>query len=102
MAEFNEDFDGIRITETNQKEESWTFLVELGHGDNLAEYYVDVDRDYWTKLTGRRIEPAELIEITFKFLLDKEQKEMIMKKFNLSEVNKLFPQYETEIKRIIW
>ncbi|MDP3792979.1 MAG: hypothetical protein Q8Q89_04625 [bacterium] len=101
MAEYNEEFDGIRITETNQKEGGWTFLVELGHGDNLVEYYVDVDRDYWAQLTGRRVEPAQLIEATFKFLLDKEQKEMIMKKFNLNEVNKLFPQYEAEIKRII-
>lgn len=101
MAEFNEDFDGIRITETNQQEKGWTFLVELGHGDNLVEYHVDVDRDYWTKLTGRHIEPAQLIEATFKFLLEKEQKEMIMKKFNLSDVNQFFPQYEYEIKRTL-
>ena len=101
MAEFNEDFDGIRITETNQSNDSWTFLVELGHGDNLIEYYIDVERDYWTQLTSRRIEPAGLIEATFKFLLEKEPKEMIMKKFNLSEVIKFFPQYENEIKRIL-
>ena len=101
MAEYNEEFDGIRITEINQKDEGWTFLVELGHGDNLIEYYVDVDRDYWTKLTGRRIEPAQLVEITFKFLLDKKQKEMIMKKFNLNDINQLFPDYEREIKKIL-
>ena len=101
MAEYNEEFDGIRITETNQKEEGWTFLVELGHGDNLVEYYVDVDRDYWTQLTGRRTEPTQLVEATFKFLLDKEPKEMIMKKFNISEVTQFFPRYEQEIKRIL-
>ena len=98
MAEYNEEFDGIRITETNQSEEGWTFLVELGRGDNLIEYYVDVGREYWTRLTGRRVEPADLVESTFKFLLDKEPKEMIMKKFNLSDVSKSFPQYEGEIK----
>lgn len=98
MADFNEDFDGIRITEINQSEKGWTFLVELGHGDNLIEYYVDLDRDYWTQLTSGRLEPARLIEATFKFLLEKEPKEMIMKKFNLNNVTKFFPQYEYEIK----
>ncbi|OGN06481.1 MAG: hypothetical protein A3B86_03480 [Candidatus Yanofskybacteria bacterium RIFCSPHIGHO2_02_FULL_38_22b] len=101
MAEYNEDFDGIRVTEVNQRENSWTFLVELGHGDNLVECYVEVNRDYWTQLTSRRVEPAGLIEATFKFLLEKTPKEMIMKKFNLNDIIRLYPQYENEIKRIL-
>lgn len=101
MAEYNEELDGIRVTETNQREEGWTFLVELGHGYDLVEYRIDVNREYWAKLTSCRIEPAQLIEMTFKFLLDKEPKEMIMKKFNLSDINQFFPQYEREIKRIL-
>lgn len=101
MAEFNEDFDGISITETNQSDYGWTFLVELGHGEGLIEYLVDVDRDYWTRLTNRRIEPVELIRATFKFLLDKEQKERILKRFNLSDVVANFPNYENEMKRVL-
>ena len=101
MAEFNEDFDDISITETNQSDYGWTFLVELGHGEGLIEYMVDVDRDYWARLTNRRVEPAELIHATFKFLLDKEQKERILKRFNLSDVVANFPNYENEMKRIL-
>ncbi len=101
MAELNEDFDGMRVTETNQSDNGWTFLVELGNGDGLLEYWIDVDRDYWTRLTNRRIEPDELVSITFKFLLDKESKELILKKFNLSDVAGNFPTYEMEIKKNI-
>lgn len=101
MAELNEDFDGIRVTEQNQREEGWTFLVELGHGEGLVEYWVDVDRDYWTRLTNRRVEPAELVEVTFKFLLDKESRELILKKFNLADISGHFPNYENEIKRAL-
>lgn len=101
MTEFNDDFDGMRVTEANQREGGWTFLVELGHGEGLAEYWVDVDRDHWTRLTGRRVEPAELVAFTFKFLLDKESKELIMKKFNLADVVKYFPAYELELKRVL-
>lgn len=99
MSEFNEDLDNIRVTEANQRESGWTFLVELGHGEGLIEYWVDVDREYWTRLTNRRIEPAELVELTFKFLLEKESKELILKKFNISDVAGRFPMYELEIKK---
>lgn len=99
MAEFDEDFDGMRVTETSQREDGWTFLVELGHGEEMIEYWVDVDKDYWTRLTSRRIEPAELIAITFKFLLDKHSKELISRKFNLADVAGHFPMYEFEVKK---
>ena len=101
MAEFNEDSDGMRVTEVSQREEGWTFLVEVGSGDNLIEYFIDVDKEYWTRLTARRIEPAELVKATFEFLLDKESKEVILKKFNLSDVSGHFPNYENEIRRIL-
>jgi len=101
VSEYNEEFDGIRVTETNQSDNGWNFLVELGHGDGLVEYFVEVDRDYWTRLTGRRIEPAELVKTTFEFLLSHESKELILKKFNLSDVNGYFHNYEEEIKRLL-
>ena len=99
MSEFNDDFEEIRVTEMNQSDNGWNYLVELGYGDGLIEYMVEVDVAYWTRLTGRRIEPDELVKMTFNFLLDKEQKEMIRKKFNLAEVVGSFPTYEDEIKR---
>ncbi len=99
MSEFNEEFDGIRITENSQAEDHWTFLVEVGHGEGLIEYFVDVDRDYWTRLTNRRVEPAELVRLTFQFLLEREPKELILKKFNVADVSGYFPTYENEVRR---
>ncbi len=101
MAEFSDEFDEMRVTETNQTENSWTFMVELGHGEGLLEYWVDVDREYWTRLTNRRVEPADLVTATFKFLLDKEPKELILKKFNLADVAGHYPNYEHEMRRAL-
>jgi hypothetical protein len=100
-AEFNEEFDGIVITEIGQKEEGWNFIVGLGHGDGMIEFFVDVDKEYWTRLTNRRVEPSKLVEMTFKFLLDKGIKETIQRKFNVSEVSAKFPQFEMEMKRML-
>lgn len=99
MAELNEDFDGIKVTETNQTNDSWTFLVELGQGEGLIEYWVDIDREYWTRLTNRRVEPEELVLETFKFLLDKKPKELLLRKFNISDVASNFPMFESYIKK---
>ena len=100
MSEFeNDDFEGIRVTETGQSENGWTFLVEIGHGDGLMEFWVEIDKAQWTRLTGRRIEPSELVLFTFKFLLDKEAKELILKKFNLSDVEGQYPNFEMELKK---
>jgi len=101
LAELNEEFDGTRITEISQAADHWTFLVELGHGEGLIEYSIDVDRDYWTRLTNRRVEPAELVRLTFQFLLGKEPKELILKRFNLADVVGYFPNYENEIRRLL-
>src|SRR5688572_26353010 len=101
MAEFNEEFDNISVTEVNQRTEGWTFLVGLGFGDGMIEYFVDVDKDFWTKLTNRRVEPGELVKVTFKFLLEKESKELIRKKFNIADVQGHYPQYETEMRRAL-
>lgn len=99
MAEVNEDFDNMIVTEQSQREDGWTFFVELGHGDGMIEYIVTVDRAYWTSLTGRRIEPSELVSLSFNFLLSKEPKELILRKFNLSDIVGQFPIFENEIKR---
>ncbi len=101
MAEFNDEFDGMRVTETNQTDNGWTFMVELGEGEGLIEFWIDVDRDYWTRLTNRRVEPAELVAVTFKFLLAKGSKELLLKKFNLADVPGRYPDYETEMRRAL-
>lgn len=101
MAEFNEDLEDIRVTEHTQREDGWTFLVEVGHGEGLIEYFVDLDKSYWDRITSRRVEPTELIKATFKFLLEKEPKEIILKKFNVSDVAGYFPTFENEIKKSI-
>lgn len=101
MSEFNEDYDGMMISEQNQSDNGWTFLVELGQGDSILEYLVEVDRDYWARLTDKRTEPLELVRAAFKFLLEKETKELILRKFNIADISGHFPNFENEIKRML-
>lgn len=61
------------------------------------EYSVDLDKEYCDKLTRGILEPTELIEKSFVFLLAREPKESILKNFNLQQINDYFKEFEKEI-----
>ena len=45
------------------------------------------------------VAPEMLVQKTFEFLLAREQKEAILRHFELTVVAQYFPGYETEIRR---
>ncbi len=51
------------------------------------------------RLAGGAAEPEELISESFRFLLEREPKESILARFDLSMIGRYFPEYEQEIKR---
>ena len=62
------------------------------------EFEVDVGEEYWKKLTEGKETPEKLVERSFEFLLEREPKESILKKFNLSIIQMYFSEYESEIE----
>ena len=50
------------------------------------------------RLAGGAAEAEELIRESFRFLLEREPKESILARFDLSVIGRYFPEYEQEIK----
>lgn len=74
-------------------EEPWEFQVKLVDGDTeLGSYHVQVSEDEFTRF-GAGAEPRELVEATFQFLLEREDPDMILEQFSVSDVVKYFPEY---------
>jgi len=73
----------------------WEFVV----GVNDSKFIVRLDQDYWQKLTDRKKTPDDLIIDSFKFLLARESRKSILKKFNLKVISHYFPEYESELTR---
>ena len=69
------------------------FKVEI----DGSEYTVELTVEYYKKLTGGVVSPAELIKRSFEFLLEREPKESILKHFDLPTIYKYFPEFEVEI-----
>ena len=51
------------------------------------------------KIAGGAAEPESLISESFRFLLEREPKESILARFDLSAIGRYFPEYEREIKQ---
>jgi len=66
------------------------------HGSSTT-HTVTLDDKYYEKLTHRTIQKEELINNSFEFLLQRESKESILRKFDLKVISRYFPEYEKVI-----
>ncbi|MDP3997352.1 MAG: hypothetical protein U1C49_00955 [Candidatus Andersenbacteria bacterium] len=74
-------------------EDPWEFEVTLLEEDTvLGEYTVTMTAQEYDKYASD-MEPEEIVKATLKFLLDREDPEMIMDRFRLKDVENYFPDY---------
>jgi hypothetical protein len=70
-------------------------------GDSTTTHQVSVTHLYYQKLTENRVSPEELIEASFKFLLERESNTSILQRFDLPIIERYFPEYEKTIKAML-
>jgi hypothetical protein len=75
------------------------FRVRITEGGSQTTHGVTLDPKDHSRLAGATAEPEELIRKSFEFLLEREPKESILKRFDLSVISRYFPEYEREIKK---
>lgn len=78
-------------------EDPWEYEARILEGDTeLGQYKITMTMDDYGHY-GDNAEPHELVEATLKFLLDREDPEMILEHFRLNEVERYFPEYPDEV-----
>ena len=82
----------VEVKKLSEDKLGWQFEVFV---DGM-KYEVELDKEYREKLTPD-VEPEDLVKKSFEFLLAREPKESILKKFNLRVISTYFPEYEIEI-----
>ena len=83
----------INIRSVSERE----FEVTVEERGSSTRHLVTLDDVYYKRLTGGRIPKQELVEKSFKFLLERESKESILRRFDLKEIGRYFPEYEERI-----
>jgi hypothetical protein len=89
----------IKIELLSETETKSVFQVEVIDAKSSSKHTVDVPADYHRKLTGGKITPEDLVIRSFRFLLQREPKEMILGSFDLPAINRYFPEYEKTIMK---
>ncbi|MFQ6033274.1 MAG: hypothetical protein ACE5LD_02970 [Candidatus Bipolaricaulia bacterium] len=96
----------IHVT-TEEQEGGWLFRVVLTGADGSStEHRVTLKEADYRRLTDTqktgtsgKVGPERLVEQSFRFLLEREPKEAILKRFDLTVISRYFPEYEGEIAR---
>ena len=74
------------------------FKVTVEEGGSSTRHQVTVDGKMVRELTGGKCSPENLIEASFKYLLEREKKESILSNFDLVLISSFFPGSLGEIK----
>jgi hypothetical protein len=73
-----------------------TYRVEVREGDSTSTHLVTVSADDLARLP-EGVSADELVEASFRFLLDRESKEAILGRFDLDVIERYFPEYPQQI-----
>lgn len=73
------------------------FRVEVKDNTNATVHEVTA-RPVDIKRYGGDVAAERLIHLSFKFLLDREPKESILRSFALPDIERFFPEYPKEIR----
>jgi hypothetical protein len=82
-----------------EKVDASHFRVRVIEAGNESSHQVTLDPKDCSRLAGATAEPEELIRKSFEFLLEREAKESILSRFDLTVISRSFPDYEREIKK---
>jgi hypothetical protein len=80
---------------------AWECRVFVGTPDEGVEHLVKVSRAELTRYAPGHYEPTALVDASFRFLLEREPPQAIMRTFNLSTIATYFPDYAARIGEYI-
>ena len=73
------------------------FDVVVREANGESRHRVTMDRKTLKRLTADRHAPEHCVEASFRFLLDREPKESILSRFDISVISRYFPEFEQEL-----
>ena len=73
------------------------FEVVVREGRGETHHHVTMSREMCERLTGGKHTPERCLEAAFRFLLDREPKESILGRFDVTAISRYFPEFEREL-----
>jgi hypothetical protein len=77
------------------------FEVVIREGEGETRHHVTMSREMCERLTAGKHTPERCLEAAFRFLLDREPKESILGRFDVTAISRYFPEFEREMPRYL-
>ena len=77
------------------------FEVEVSEGGGQTRHRVTMSRATHATLAHGTADPEACIRAAFAFLLDREPKESILSRFDVTVISRYFPEFERELGRYL-
>jgi hypothetical protein len=82
--------------------DGWTCAVTLREGGlDISRHHVRVWASDLQRLAPYASDPIALVKASFKFLLERESPQMIIRSFDLGDIARYFPEYEKSIRHAV-
>jgi len=77
-------------------EPSWRFNVVVEDNSGQTQYSVSMSKDFYKSL-DTNVEAKNVIEASFRFLLEREPKGSILSKFDITAISYYFPEFKKQL-----
>jgi len=88
----------IEVQKTDHGD-TYELQVTVKEGRGESRHRVTLRKADYERLSGGKISPEALVTESFRFLLEREPKESILRSFDLTVIGRYFPEYEREIAK---
>jgi hypothetical protein len=79
-------------------DDGWTCAVTVGDDSTATSHAVTVSGETLRQLAPADGDPGRLVAESFRFLLEREARESILRSFELPLIGRYFPEWEREIR----
>ena len=83
----------IQVRRTAE-DDSFEVVVREGKGE--SRHHVTMSREMCERLTAGKHTPERCLEAAFRFLLDREPKDSILRRFDVTAISRYFPESQIE------
>jgi hypothetical protein len=79
----------------------FAFEVVVRESGGESRHHVTMDRATYERLGAGCHTPQQCLDAAFRFLLDREPKESIMDRFDITVISRYFPDFERQLPRYL-
>lgn len=91
----------IHVERIEAAQDPLEFCVIVGEDHSESKHEVTMAESIYKRLSGGKISPERCIQAAFQFLLDREPKESILTRFDVTTISTYFPNFEQDFHKYL-